>query len=143
MIEMHEIMSGIEKMNTGELFSLSQQENTWASTEISNTFKPKQVFLYAELDCRTPCHPALLFMKYLWKFKEQRNKLMKEKFPAGYCSKSPQMSQITGTFTRKISVRARPVHIYSQGIWFLGHCGRLYRTKWNFNSMALLRMSII
>lgn len=49
MIEMHEIMNGIEEMNIGELFSLSRHENTWASVETSNTFKPKQkqIFLYA------------------------------------------------------------------------------------------------
>lgn len=56
-------------------------------------------------------------------------------------SESLQMPQIIGAFTRKISVRARPVLRYS--LRLLGHCERLYRTKWNFKSMALLRTSII
>lgn len=45
MIEMPEIMSGIDKMNREQLFSLSQHESSQATVETSNTFKSKQIYL--------------------------------------------------------------------------------------------------
>lgn len=60
------------EVNRGQVLSLSQCENIGASVEASPISNPKQIFLYAQLDCTAHCHAALL-VKYLQKLKKQQH----------------------------------------------------------------------